>query len=35
MLGNMLTKQQEMKNIHHLSNGFKTWEKAGNKISKD
>lgn len=35
MLGNMLTKQQEMNNIHHLSNGFKTWEKAGNKISKD
>jgi len=35
MLGNMLTKQQEMNNIHHLSNGFKTWEKAGNRISKD
>ncbi len=35
MLGNMLTKQQGMKNIHHLSNGFKTWGKSGNKISKD
>ena len=34
MVGNMLTKQQGMKNIHHLSSGITSWIKAGNEITK-
>lgn len=34
MVGNMLTKQQGMKNIHHLSSGITSWIRAGNKITK-
>jgi len=32
MVGNMLAKQQGMKNIFHLANGIMPWIKAGNKI---
>jgi len=35
MLGNMLSKQQGMKNIYHLSNGIMPWIKAGNEITPD
>ncbi len=35
MLGNMLSNQQGMNNIYHLSTGIKSWVKSGNKISKD
>lgn len=32
-VGNMLTKKLGMKNIHHLSNGIKSWVKAGNQVN--
>lgn len=34
MVGGMLTKQQGMKSIHHLSSGITSWIKAGGKITK-
>ena len=33
MVGDMLTKKMEMKNIHHLSTGIMPWIKAGNKTT--
>lgn len=35
MVGNMLSKQQNMKNIYHLSNGILPWIKAGNEVNKE
>ncbi len=35
MVGTMLSKQRNMKNIHHLSNGISSWIKAGNEVKKD
>lgn len=35
MVGNLLTKKLNMKNVFHLSNGIMPWIKAGNKITKD
>lgn len=34
MVGTMLTKQLNLKNIYHLSNGISSWIKAGNKVIK-
>lgn len=34
-VGNLLTKQLGVKNVHHLSNGIMSWIKAGNDINKD
>lgn len=33
-LGNMLTKQLDMKNVYHLSNGMSSWIKADKAIEK-
>ena len=33
MVGDMLTKKMEMKNVHHLSTGIMPWIKAGNKTT--
>lgn len=35
MVGNMLSKQKNMKNIFHLSNGIMPWIKAGNEVNKE
>lgn len=35
MVGNMLSKQKNMKNIFHLSNGIMPWIRAGNEINKE
>jgi len=35
MVGKMLSKQQNMKNIYHLSNGILPWIKAGNEVNKE
>ncbi len=32
LVGNMLSKQKQIKNIHHLSNGIQSWIKLGNPI---
>lgn len=34
-VGNMLVKQQGMKNIYHLSSGISNWIRAGNETAKD
>jgi rhodanese-related sulfurtransferase len=34
MVGTMLTKQLNLKNIYHLSSGISSWIKAGNKVIK-
>lgn len=34
-LGNMLSKQLGMKNIHHLSSGMMSWVKAGNEVNTE
>lgn len=34
-VGDLLTKQLGMSNVHHLSNGLMSWIKAGNEITKD
>lgn len=34
-VGNLLSKQLGVSNVHHLSNGLMSWIKAGNEISKD
>jgi len=34
MVGNMLAKQQGMKNVFHLANGIMPWINAGNKTQK-
>jgi rhodanese-related sulfurtransferase len=34
-VGNMLSKQLGMKNIHHLSNGMMSWIKTGNEVNTE
>jgi rhodanese-related sulfurtransferase len=34
-VGDLLTKQLGMNNIHHLSNGIMSWINAGNEITKE
>ncbi len=34
-VGNLLSKELGMENIHHLSNGIKSWIKTGNKTIKN
>lgn len=34
-VGNMLTKQLGMANIHHLSSGMMSWIRSGNKINTE
>ncbi|MCK5888358.1 MAG: rhodanese-like domain-containing protein [Methylococcales bacterium] len=35
MVGGLLVKKQNMKNIYHLSKGISAWIKAGHNVTKD